>query len=189
MSNKTITKFVCVVILFAVSGMLTTSCSHASSSGRSDVNCSEFSTEYEKPVTVGHIESPEITESSGIAMSLCQPDVLWTHNDSGDDAFIFAINIQGRHLGTWRVSGATNHDWEDIASYKDPGGTCYLYIGDIGNNKLGRSELKIYRIKEPVVAASGGTSSKKSPLRTDPADSLLFKYSDTPHNAETMMVH
>src|SRR5215211_1223917 len=189
MSNKTIAKFGCVVILFAASCMLIASCSHASSSGRYEVNSSEFSTEYEKPITVGRIESSEVTESSGLAVSLCQPDVLWTHNDSGDYAFIFAINIKGKHLGTWLLAGAKNDDWEDIASYKDPAGTCYLYIGDIGNNKLDRSELKIYRIKEPVVAASGGTSSKKSPLRTDPADSLLFKYSDTPHNAETMMVH
>ena len=188
MSNKTIAKFGCVVILFVFASVLITGCSHASSSGKYEVNSSEFSTEYGKPVTIGRIESSEITESSGIATSLCQPDVMWTHNDAGDDAFIFALNSKGKHLGTWLVAAAKNDDWEDMAAYKDPTGTCYLYVADIGNNKLDRSELKIYRIKEPVITASGETSTKKSPLATSPADSLSFKYSDTPHNAETMLV-
>ena len=102
------------------------------------MNASELSPDFEKPVIVGRIESPDVTESSGIAASLCQPKVFWTHNDSGDDAFIFAMGENGKNLGTYRVTGARNSDWEDIASYKSPDGTCYLYIGDIGNNKLER---------------------------------------------------
>ena len=188
MSNKTIAKFAALVILFALSSGLFSSCSHARSDSRYEVNSAELSPDYSKPVEVGRIDSDEITESSGIASSLCQPDVFWTHNDSGNDAFIFAINLKGNRLGTWRVTGARNDDWEDIASYRDTSGTCYLYIGDVGNNEGKRPDPRIYRVKEPVVSADGAASSKKNPLATEQADVALFKYPDGVHNAETMMV-
>ena len=66
----------------------------------------------------GRVSHCEITESSGIAASKCQSDVLWTHNDSGDNAFIFALDSTGEKLGTWKVSNAKNIDWEDIAEIK-----------------------------------------------------------------------
>jgi hypothetical protein len=137
---------------------------------------------------VGRIESNEITESSGLAASLCQTDVFWTHNDSGDDAFIFAISSKGKHLGTWRVTNARNADWEDMAAFKDAAGTCYLYIGDIGNNKRERDEQRVYRIKEPELSSEGTASTKKNPLATESAEAAVFKYPDTAHDAETMIV-
>jgi hypothetical protein len=188
MSNRTIAKFCRFVILLSVSCAFALACSHASPNGRYAVNSSDLSPDYEKPVTVGRIESNDIVESSGLAASLCQPDVFWTHNDSGDDEFIFAINSKGKHLGTWRVSNARNDDWEDIAEYKDSSGTCYLYIGDIGNNKRERGEQSVYRVREPAISNAGASSSKKNPLVTEPADAAGFKYPDAPHDAETLMV-
>jgi hypothetical protein len=84
---------------------------------------------------------------------------------------------------------AENDDWEDMAAYKDADGTCYLYIGDVGNNKLERAEIPVFRVKEPTVSSAGSASDDKNPLRTEPAQTALFKYQDTPHNAETMMVN
>jgi hypothetical protein len=188
MSNKTIAKFLGLVILVAGWCASVSSCSNAPSTGGYEVNASELSPDFEKPVVVGRIESPDVTESSGIAASLCQPNVFWTHNDSGDDAFLFAMGENGKNLGTYRVTNARNSDWEDIASYRSPDGTCYLYVGDIGNNKLERPELRIYRVKEPTVSDAGASATRKSPLLTEPADAALFKYQDTPHNAETLMV-
>ncbi len=187
MSNRTIANFCALVILLLAVQGFTTSCSHASSNERYTVDSAELSPDYDKPHIVGRIESNDVTESSGLAASLCQADVLWTHNDSGDDAYVFAINSKGKDLGTWRVAGARNSDWEDIAAYKDPGGTCYLYIGDIGNNKGSRSEHRIYRVKEPELSAVA--SSRKNPLPTESAGAAIFKYPDAPHDAETMMVN
>lgn len=186
MSNKTIAKFFGLVIFVIASQVFSLSCSRASSNGR--VEPAEFSADYEKPVVVGRIDSDEIMESSGLAASLCQPDVFWTHNDSGDDAFIFAINSKGKHLGTWRVANARNNDWEDVSAFKDTAGNCYLYVGDIGNNKLERPEQKIYRVKEPGLPAPTEMSNKKNPLLTDAAEAVAFKYPDTPHDAEAMIV-
>jgi hypothetical protein len=163
-------------------------CSHTPSDEGYVVNASEFSPDFQKPTVVGRIESEDVRESSGIAASLCQPDVFWTHNDSGDDAFIVAMDKSGKHLGTWRVTNARNDDWEDIASYKSQDGSCYLYIGDIGNNKMDRARLDVYRVKEPTIASGEASSNRKAPLQTDPADVAVFKYADTPHNAETLLV-
>lgn len=188
MSNRTIAKFVGLVILFAAAPAYLTSCSHANPNGRYSVNSTALSPDYDKPVTIGRIESNEVTESSGLAASPCQANVFWTHNDSGDDAFIFAISPAGKHLGTWRVTGARNADWEDLGAFKDAGGSCFLYIGDIGNNKFEKTEQRIYRIKEPVVSEGTAASTKKDPQQTDAAESVVFRYPDTPHDSEAMLV-
>ena len=109
----------------------------------------ELASGYGSPVVAGLIETDDIKESSGLSASECQ-DVLWTHNDSGNDALIYAMSTEGRHLGTWRVDGAQNVDWESVATYKDPGGKCFLLLGDIGDNDETRGEVEIYRIPEPT---------------------------------------
>lgn len=145
---------------------------------------------YEKPRVVGRIQSADITESSGIAASKCQPGVLWTHNDSGDAAFVFAIDETGKDLGTWKVENAENVDWEDITEYRDANGKCFLYIGDIGDDKKNpRGEHKIYRVPEPTVPSGGGGTSRKNPAATAPAEVLTFSYPDEKQDAETLMVH
>ena len=89
---------------------------------------------YSEPKIVGTIKTKEIDESSGLAASKCTEDVFWTHNDSGDGAYIFALDSNGEKLATYKVKNADNNDWEDIAEIKDSNGECFLYIGDIGNN-------------------------------------------------------
>lgn len=149
----------------------------------------QFSEDYEKPKVVGKIESSEITESSGIAASRCNENVFWTHNDSGDEAFIFALDEKGKNLGTWKVANAKNIDWEDIATRKEKSGTCFLYIGEIGNNKRTRDEFTIYRVKEPKVSDENKSSSRKNPLETETAEAIKFSYPDMRHDAETLMIH
>src|SRR5215211_3983200 len=149
MLQKTIPKFFGFVISFTLVCLIFCGCSSVFSS-RSEKNNNanlNVSQNYDKPQIVGKIESAEIKESSGLAASKCQPDVFWTHNDSGDDAFIFALNRKGEKLGTWKVTGAKASDWEDIAEIKTPDGECVLYIGDIGNNTRARDEFTIYRVR------------------------------------------
>ena len=144
--------------------------------------------DYTAPVIVGKIETDEIKESSGLSASECQ-DVLWTHNDAGNDAFIFGMDMQGKHLGTWRVQNAQNMDWESIATFKDGSGKCSLIIGDIGDNDGNRTELTIYRIPEPAVSPADSASNTKDPLPTAPAELLKFSYPTGSNNAETLLIH
>lgn len=143
---------------------------------------------FDPPRVIGRITDKDIPESSGLAISACQTGVIWTHNDSGDGPFIFALDMTGKHLATYKVENAKNKDWEDIAAHKDPSGKCFIYIGEIGDNDLKR-EPTVYRIAEPQVPADGSKSDTKEPLQTAPAESLHFKYPDHDHNAETLMVH
>ncbi len=144
---------------------------------------------YEAPKINGQIKSADITESSGIAASRCQSNIFWTHNDSGDDAFVFAINGTGDLLGTWKVAEAENIDWEDIATYKDRAGKCYIYIGEIGDNKTRRADHSIYRIPEPLVTAASAESSRSAPLTSANAETVRFAYPDFNQDAETLMIH
>lgn len=187
MPNKTITKISFVVIFWTVLS-LSFGCGHNPVSNGQPPSFDGSVSDYGEPQEAGSIESGEITESSGITSSKCQPNVLWTHNDSGDGPFVFAIDQTGRNLGTWKVGKAENTDWEDIASIKDRAGKCFLYIGDIGNTrKEPRPEHKIYRIAEPDVSKAQHTSRKESAVTAD-ADVLTFSYPDERQDAETLMV-
>lgn len=146
--------------------------------------------DYGKPQTPGRVRSGEIEESSGVAASRCQPNILWTHNDSGDGPYVFAMDGTGRDLGTWKIENAENIDWEDIAEFKDANGKCFLYLGDTGNSrKEPRTTHQIYRVAEPTVPEGGAGSTRKAPLLTSLAEAITFSYPDGPHDAEALMVH
>lgn len=145
---------------------------------------------YGAPVHLADLEYDRIAESSGIAASRQTPNLLWTHNDSGDGPFIYAFDRSGRHRGVWHVVGAQALDWEDLAIGPGPNGTgSYLYIADIGDNSRVRSEIVVYRVVEPAVSPTDSTSSLRNPLRTQPAQSIRLSYPDGRHNAETLLVH
>jgi hypothetical protein len=143
---------------------------------------------YGSPVVAGVIETDDIKESSGLSASECQ-DVLWTHNDSGNEALIYAMSTEGKHLGTWRVVGAQNVDWESIATYKDPSGKCSLILGDTGDNDETRPAVELYRVPEPAVSTETATSNSLAPLLTEPAETMRFSYPDGSNDAETALVH
>lgn len=139
---------------------------------------------------IARLEDAAIVESSGIAASRRNPDLFWTHNDSGDGPFIFAFDRQGKRRGVWRVEGAKARDWEDIAVGPGPEqGLSYLYLGDIGDNGETREEIVVYRIPEPAIAANDAAASKTNPLRTETAEVIRAQYPDGAHNAEALLVH
>src|SRR5689334_11793515 len=99
---------------------------------------------YGPPTRIATIKNDAINESSGLVASHTSPGAYWTHNDSGDGPFIYAIDTRGESLGTFRVTGATNRDWEDIASGPGPQpNRWYLYIGDTGDNDRVRDEVVV----------------------------------------------
>lgn len=135
--------------------------------------------------TVGTNESVLIDEASGLVASRQHPHVLWTHNDSGDSARLFALNPTGRLLGTYALDGASAQDWEDMATGPDPGsGVHYLYAGDIGDNGAARASITVYRVAEPAVSA------EQAPVVTNLAgvEAFQFTYPDGARDAETLLV-
>ncbi|GAC1629197.1 MAG: hypothetical protein NVS9B10_20060 [Nevskia sp.] len=94
------------------------------------------------------VESPDIDELSGLAVSRADPTLLWGHNDSGDRARLFRIGAHGEDLGDLPVPGAEAVDWEDIAAF-DWQGEPALLIGDIGDNGATRDHLSLYAVSDP----------------------------------------
>jgi hypothetical protein len=191
MSKKTITKKISFVIFTTGVCCIFFGCHSVASTWNANVKRADknVSTDYEKPEIVGTIKSEEVAESSGIAASRCQPDVFWTHNDSGDGAFVYAINASGEYLGVWKVKEAKNRDWEDLATIKNESGECFLYIGDIGDNERKHKELIVYRVREPTVSGDDKTSNKKNPLSTESADAIKIQYPEARFDAETLLIH
>ncbi|HYJ90290.1 MAG TPA: hypothetical protein VEV84_03205 [Pyrinomonadaceae bacterium] len=182
---KTIAKNFWFVIWFAALASIYSACGFITSSADNKL----YSSGFEPPRVLGHIDNPDITEASGLVVSKCQPNVFWTHNDSGDGPFIYALGPTGENLGTWRMTNAENIDWEDIAERREPDGTCRLYIGEIGDNNLRQNVHRIYRVLEPEVTDQTKGTRQKTALPTEPAEMLDFSYADTNQNAETLVVH
>lgn len=138
--------------------------------------------QYAPPESLADVRIPGLNESSGLAASRRHPGVFWSHNDSGGGPWLWAFDRRGVSLGRWRVRGARNFDWEDIALGPGPrAGVWYLYIGDIGDNQRNRESVTVYRIPEPDPASSSGDTAS--------AESLRFAYPDGPQDAEALMVH
>ncbi|MEM7151639.1 MAG: cellulase family glycosylhydrolase [Myxococcota bacterium] len=135
--------------------------------------CPSFS----EGVETGALQTGSVVEASGLAASRQSPGVLWTHNDSGDGARIFAVDTDGRKPGTFGLAGADAIDYEDIAI----AGTD-LFVGDIGDNAEWRDEIAVYRVAEPWVDPAGEAVSLE--LATT---RLRLRYPDRAHNAETLL--
>ncbi|HEX6644814.1 MAG TPA: hypothetical protein VF037_09050 [Gemmatimonadales bacterium] len=95
-----------------------------------------------------------LDESSGLAASRAHRGVLWTVEDSGNEAEIHAIDTAGAVLGTWRVKGARNRDWEAVSVGPCGDRTC-VYIADTGDNAERRDSVMLYRVVEPARLVGG----------------------------------
>jgi hypothetical protein len=130
----------------------------------------------------GTFENPKLSESSGVVVSRKYPGVLWTLNDSGNPAWVFATDTLGRDRGTFAVTGATNVDWEAISIARCGSSDC-LYIGDTGDNHERRSSVRLYRVAEP--APDPGPGEGRS---TAPAERIEVRYPDGSHDVEAIYV-
>lgn len=117
--------------------------------------CDKYSIEH-----IGNIKEPLLEETSGIEVSRKYKNLIWAHNDSGDEARFFAFSEKGESRGEFKLSGAKHKDWEDMALAKCPTFSksskedC-LYFGDIGDNPFERKKLTIYIVKEPAPLKAG----------------------------------
>ncbi|MER5551068.1 WD40 repeat domain-containing protein [Streptomyces sp. NPDC002793] len=124
------------------------------------------------------IEDPRITESSGLAASRIHPGVYWTHNDSEDGPYVYAVDSRtGRTVATITMEGVGEpRDVEAISTGPDGN----LYVGDIGDNLDGSwDHVWIYRFPEPKRLADA----------TVRATQFDVTYADGARDAEAMMVH
>jgi hypothetical protein len=141
-------------------------------------------------------QSPRLIESSGVAVSRAYPDVLWTHNDSGDRPYLYATDLRGTDRGALLVPGADAIDWEDISlgpcpvafplqprSPKSIASTC-VYLADTGDNLEFRPFVTIYAVPEPApperASDTSGTTRAPAVMR--------LRYPDGAHDVEAVYV-
>ncbi|MFF4502894.1 WD40 repeat domain-containing protein [Streptomyces sp. NPDC001401] len=123
------------------------------------------------------IKDSRITESSGLAASRLHPGVYWTHNDSDDGPYIYAVDSStGKTVARVTLSGiGSPRDVEAISIGPDN----QIYVGDIGDNLGGKwPYVWIYQLPEP----------KKLVDQTVRATQYVVKYSGGARNAESLVV-
>lgn len=118
-----------------------------------------------------------LRETSGVAWSRSHPGVLFSHNDSGDEARIFALDVDGRLLGEIPLARARNRDWEDLATADCAEGSC-IYLADTGDNGETRNRIFLYRVTEPATLDGSRAVAEAFPMALP----------DGPRDIEAMIV-
>jgi hypothetical protein len=127
---------------------------------------------------IGTVDSLQTNEISGIGFYREQ---LYVHNDSGDEAKIYVMNVNGDLTATHQIDVKSAIDWEDMAigSLK---GTVQLFVGDIGDNEEKREHVLVHALPidnlSPVKTWTVTYESKQprdaEGLAFDPIDSRLY---------------
>ena len=126
------------------------------------------------PDVVLTITDPALAESSGLAVSQRDPEVLWTHNDGGSAAQVIALDAHGDSVATVTLAGVDPYDPEALA----PGPDDTLYLGDLGDNSGERPDVSVFAFAEPDRLVD----------QTVDARWYRFTYPDGPHDAEALLV-
>ena len=82
--------------------------------------------------------SPKVNEQSGMVW---HKNLFWVINDSDCLPELLAYNMKGELKKNIHISNANNIDWEDLAEDDN-----YIYVGDFGNNRGARKDLRVLRV-------------------------------------------
>lgn len=122
--------------------------------------------------------------------------MVWTHEDSGGQPILVAVDEDGEVVTSVRVAGARNVDWEALERSDCPSGSC-LWVGDVGNNRERRTDATLYRLREPplpdteasrATGASEAGASATSPADTVAAEAFPIRLPEGPRDVEALFV-
>lgn len=105
----------------------------------------------------------EVSETSGLFFHNGR---LWTHNDSGGKPILYALDTTTFEV-VQRITLAQvkNKDWEEVCTDGES-----VFVGDFGNNKGSRKNLRIFTFPLSALPADGDTIIQ--------VDSILFRFAD-----------
>jgi len=127
------------------------------------------------------ITDPRLNEASGLAISHRHPGIIYTHNDSGNPAEIYALTTKGELRSLLKLSGVKNRDWEDIATLKgNKDHPAYIYVGETGDNNARWESVFVYRFPEPEKLDKA--------VEIDNTEKYEISYEDGPRDAEALFV-
>ncbi len=123
-----------------------------------------------------------VRESSGL---IKVDNRLWTFNDSGGRAELYQISERNGHIvKTLKIKNARNRDWEDIA-YDES----YVYIGDTGNNKGNRRDLKVYKIPRTALRTQKSVRAEVISFVYSDQKKFKSKKNNNNYDCEAMVAH
>jgi len=140
--------------------------------------------EFSKGRDLAELTDKKMEEASGLASSINNPGLLWTHNDSFNGSQVFLVDEDLTIKLTCELAGIENRDWEDITVGPGPEpGKNYIYVGEIGDN-LAKFPFKIiYRFEEPKLNGNTGT------VTIQHVDKIYFKLPDGKKDTEALMLN
>lgn len=117
----------------------------------------------------------EVRETSGLFFHNGR---LWTHNDSGGKAILFGLDTTTFEVvQRITLANAKNKDWEDVCTDGEK-----VYVGDFGNNKGKRKNLRIYSFPLSDIPEEGDTSIMVDSIRFSFADQTSFEHKKQEHD-------
>lgn len=117
------------------------------------------------------IESDNILECSGIAISRSHPDHFWLHNDSGAAATVYLVSPTGKTRAEMVLQGIRNTDFEDIVSFRHESRN-FVAVADCGDNLRRRKQLQIHLFEEPA------SDDLEPRMELEPWSTLNYRYED-----------
>ena len=121
-------------------------------------------------------ELPEsVKETSGLFFHNGR---LWTHNDSGGKPILYGLDTTTFEVVQQiTLANAKNKDWEDVCTDGER-----VFVGDFGNNKGKRKNLRIYSFSLNDIPAEGNATVTVDSIRFSFADQTEFKYEKHNHD-------
>ena len=105
----------------------------------------------------------EVSETSGLFFHNGR---LWTHNDSGGKPVLYALDTTTfQVVQRITLKNVKNKDWEDVCTDGKS-----VFVGDFGNNKGSRKNLRIFTFPLSDIPKEGDASIV--------VDSILFRFAD-----------
>lgn len=103
---------------------------------------------------------------------------LWTHNDSGGKPILYGLDTTTFEVVQQiTLANAKNKDWEDVCTDGER-----VYVGDFGNNKGKRKNLRIYSFSLNDIPAEGNATVPVDSIRFSFADQTEFNYDKHEHD-------
>lgn len=117
----------------------------------------------------------EVKETSGLFFHNGR---LWTHNDSGGQPILYGLDTTNFEVvQRIKLVNAKNKDWEDVCTDGEN-----VYVGDFGNNKGKRKNLRIYIFPLAEIPAEGDAEITVDSIRFSFADQTEFKHEKHAHD-------
>jgi hypothetical protein len=117
----------------------------------------------------------EVRETSGLIFF---DGMYWTLNDSGNLPCIYALDATDGHLlRKVCLEGISNNDWEELTQDEE-----HIYIGDFGNNRGNRKDLRIFKINKKSIPAGDN-------VVVSHFDTIKFSYANQTNFEKRMHQH